>query len=45
LTDEEGKGRVLKTPLLRKELGVGAMKDLEVDGDIEVGDEGEMPPN
>jgi hypothetical protein len=45
--DEEGKGRVLKAPLMRKELGMGTMKDLEVDDTMEVDDEEdemELPP-
>jgi len=45
--EEECRGRVLKAPLMRKELSMGAMKDLEVDDNMEVDDsEGEMesPP-
>jgi len=43
-TDEEGKGRVLKAPLMRKELG-NPTKDLEVDDNMEVDDgEDEMEP-
>jgi hypothetical protein len=53
-SDEEGKGRILKAPLMRRELGMGTgmgtgtMKDLEVDDNMEVDDEGEdemeLPP-
>jgi hypothetical protein len=45
--EEEGRGRVLKAPLMRKELSMGTMKDLEVDDNMEVDDaeeEMEMPP-
>jgi hypothetical protein len=41
--EEEGRGRVLKAPLMRKELSMGPMKDLEVDDNMEVDDaESEM---
>jgi hypothetical protein len=45
--DEEGKGRILKAPLMRKELGTGTIKDLEVDDNMEVDDaeeDIELPP-
>jgi hypothetical protein len=45
--DEEGKGRILKVPLMRKELGTGTIKDLEVDDNMEVDDaeeDMELPP-
>jgi hypothetical protein len=45
--EEEGRGRVLKAPLMRKELSMGPMKDLEVDDNMEVDDaesEMESPP-
>lgn len=45
--EAEGRGRVLKAPLMRKELSMGTVKDLEVDDKMEVDDaedEMEMPP-
>lgn len=45
--EEEGKSRVLKAPLMRKEISVNTMKDLEVDDKMEVDDaedEMELPP-
>jgi hypothetical protein len=36
--EEEGRGRVLKAPLMRKEISMGTMKDLEVDDNMEVDD-------
>lgn len=44
---EEGRARVLRAPLMRKEVSVSTMKDLEVDDNIEVDDaedEMELPP-
>ena len=45
--EEEGKARVLKAPLMRKEIPVSTPKDLEVDDKMEVDDaedEMELPP-
>ena len=43
--EEDGRARVMKIPLVRKELGMGNLKDLEVDDSMEVDDEEmEMPP-
>lgn len=43
--EEDGRARVEKTPLVRKELNMGNMKDLEVDDSMEVDEEEmEMPP-
>jgi len=45
--EAEGRGRVLKAPLMRKEVTMGPMKDLEVDDNMEVDDaedELELPP-
>ena len=45
--EAEGRGRVLKAPLMRKEVSMGPMKDLEVDDNMEVDDaedELELPP-
>jgi len=44
---EEGRGRVLKAPLMRKEVSVALTKDLEVDDKMEVDDSGDdmdLPP-
>jgi hypothetical protein len=43
--ESEGRGRVLKAPLMRKDVSMGTMKDLEVDDNMEVDDgEDEMDP-
>ena len=45
--ESEGRGRVLKAPLMRKDVSMGTMKDLEVDDNMEVDDgedEMELPP-
>ena len=36
--ESEGRGRVLKAPLMRKDVSMGTMKDLEVDDNMEVDD-------
>jgi hypothetical protein len=43
--EEEGRGRVLKAPLMRKEVNVGLTKDLEVDDKIQVDDKMEVDDN
>lgn len=43
--EEEGRGRVLKAPLMRKEVNVGSTKDLEVDDKILVHDKMEVDDN